>query len=335
MGSIPVSVIIPAYNSQDTLVKTVESLINGEQHMVAKEIIIVDDSSLDDTPYIIHKLCKKYPEVIGMKTDKNVGPADARHLGVMHSKNNFISFIDSDDYISKGAIGLAYNKLNATKSDFCLWNIIRVKKNNVLELIHNLKDHMFPLLGLEAAKMTIGFWDIPTIGVFKKNNYFQSYETIDLPYFRKDELVMRETMRLSNKVTRCSGIYYYQLNDISLSSSNTNNDYRRLLYNSWLIDWAISNMLFDDNELQLRAIVNKSLSIGLHVLLGELRNQHKHEKERSQVRLSFSKIQNSLFNLIAQKGFYGFKVRQIFKCVLFLFGLILIKIYSKVGAENK
>jgi|GEM_PF-2750390 len=93
-----ISVIIPAYNAQDTISQCVESVLN--QTYPSKEIIVVDDGSTDCT---IEKI-KKYA---GIKIEKMLhtgNPSSARNAGLRISAGKYISFIDADDFWEKDVL---------------------------------------------------------------------------------------------------------------------------------------------------------------------------------------------------------------------------------------
>ncbi|MBU2100282.1 glycosyltransferase [Candidatus Micrarchaeota archaeon] len=86
-----ISVIIPAFNSEKTISKTIQSILNQE---VKKEfeLIIVDDTSTDNTLTEI----KKFKNIVLIQQEKNKGPAAARNLGAKKAKGETIIFTDSD-----------------------------------------------------------------------------------------------------------------------------------------------------------------------------------------------------------------------------------------------
>lgn len=91
-----VSVIIPTYNSADTLWDTLLSVEN--QTLDDLEIIIVDDSSSDDTVRLINKF-KEYSNrtVRTAFNSKNEGVAMTRNVGISMSRGEYVAFLDSDD----------------------------------------------------------------------------------------------------------------------------------------------------------------------------------------------------------------------------------------------
>ena len=103
-----ISVIIPIYNSSQTLERTINSVIN--QTYKNLEIILVNDGSTDDSI----KICKKYAEKdnrIIILNQENKGVGEARNHGIDVSTGDFISFVDSDDTMDENL----YKELIATQ----------------------------------------------------------------------------------------------------------------------------------------------------------------------------------------------------------------------------
>jgi len=86
-----ISIIIPNYNSQDTILKTLKSIY--ETKIIKKEIIVVDNNSLDNSIKLIKK---KYSNVKILKLNENYGASKARNTGFNNASNEKIIFIDSD-----------------------------------------------------------------------------------------------------------------------------------------------------------------------------------------------------------------------------------------------
>jgi len=86
-----ISVIIPSYNSEDTIAKCIDAL-QGQSHRGNYEIILVD-SSIDRTPEIVSGGYSNVNLIhLGDKTD----PGTARNMGLEQAKGGLIAFIDSD-----------------------------------------------------------------------------------------------------------------------------------------------------------------------------------------------------------------------------------------------
>ncbi len=88
-----VSVIIPAYNREDSLQASVDSVLR--QIYSDFELIIVDDCSSDDTMKIAQSI--EDPRVRVLQTAQNTGASGARNLGAHNAKGKWLAFQDSDD----------------------------------------------------------------------------------------------------------------------------------------------------------------------------------------------------------------------------------------------
>lgn len=91
-----VSVIIPMFNSENTIISTLKSVFNQTYENL--ELIIIDDGSTDESVdtvrnFLVNKV--KFPFVLFKQ--KNKGPSSARNKGVELAKGKYIAFLDSDD----------------------------------------------------------------------------------------------------------------------------------------------------------------------------------------------------------------------------------------------
>lgn len=97
-NTIKISVIIPVYNAEKFLKKAFDSVMH---QAYVDEIIIVDDNSTDQSLEIAEGFKKYSPievVVVPIKTARNVGAGKARNIGISKAKNDFLAFLDVDDY---------------------------------------------------------------------------------------------------------------------------------------------------------------------------------------------------------------------------------------------
>lgn len=90
-----ISIVIPCYNSENTINRALISVIN--QTYVNFEIIIVDDGSNDNTKNKVEMFFKNKKFDFKYIYQENKGPSAARNNGVKNSNGEFIAFLDSDD----------------------------------------------------------------------------------------------------------------------------------------------------------------------------------------------------------------------------------------------
>lgn len=109
-----ISVIVPVYKVEEWLDECVESIVN--QSYKNLEIILVDDGSPDNCPQLCDKWAKK-DERIKVIHKENGGLSSARNAALDIMTGDYISFIDSDDYIHKDMYQIMLEDLKRTKSD--------------------------------------------------------------------------------------------------------------------------------------------------------------------------------------------------------------------------
>lgn len=91
-----ISVIIPMYNSQDTIIMCIESVLNQTQIELIKEIIVIDDGSTDNS-YIAVWNKYRNNKLIRIIKKNNGGVSAARNTGIIAARGEWIAFLDSDD----------------------------------------------------------------------------------------------------------------------------------------------------------------------------------------------------------------------------------------------
>lgn len=102
-----ISIIVPVYNAEKTLDRCVKSIIKQSYKDV--EIILVDDGSTDKSP----ELCDNFTKCDDrIKTihKTNGGVSSARNEGLLNAQGDYISFIDSDDYVDENYISSFFMK---------------------------------------------------------------------------------------------------------------------------------------------------------------------------------------------------------------------------------
>lgn len=90
------SIIVPVYNAEKYICKCVNSILS--QLEVCTQIILVDDGSTDSSGVKCDTLAMKN-ENIFVKHIKNMGPGNARNVGLRYAKADYITFLDADDFL--------------------------------------------------------------------------------------------------------------------------------------------------------------------------------------------------------------------------------------------
>ncbi len=112
-----ISVVVPVYNSQEYLEECLDSILN--QSFDAFEIVLVNDGSTDQSLDIAQRYADKDSR-IKLITQSNGGLAAARNQGVFNAVGEFVTFVDSDDFIHPRSFELLHNRATDTNSDIVI-----------------------------------------------------------------------------------------------------------------------------------------------------------------------------------------------------------------------
>ena len=98
-----ISIIIPCYNCESDIVESIEAILRGT--FLPMEIVLIDDSSTDNTLKILELLSTKHHSLVRFsKTDQNSGPARTRNVGAKLARGDYLFFLDSDTRLLPDAL---------------------------------------------------------------------------------------------------------------------------------------------------------------------------------------------------------------------------------------
>lgn len=210
-----VTIVVPVYKVEKYLNECVDSILR--QSYKNFELILVDDGSPDNCG----KICEEYKSRffnIQVIHKENGGLSDARNAGIRVAKGEYITFVDSDDYISDDYLEKLVSAAVANDADFVQGNYTRSgftgdapKEVKVFEP--------------EEAFRKLLTWDTVTVYAWAKLYRLRLFKNIEYPVGRLNEdccttykLVLR-----SNKVVCIENeIYYYRVTPNSILTSKFN-----------------------------------------------------------------------------------------------------------------
>ena len=113
-----VSVIMPAYNCEQTVLASVECV----QHQTYEnwELIIVDDCSTDNTSKICERIAHVNEKIKVVSLSQNGGVANARNKAISLSKGRFLAFLDSDDLWDRNKLSTQVNLMQRSNGGICI-----------------------------------------------------------------------------------------------------------------------------------------------------------------------------------------------------------------------
>jgi len=128
-----VSIIVPVYNSEKTLVRCINSIL--KQQYKNTEIILVNDGSTDNSLSI----CREYEKMdsrVKVIDKPNTGVSDTRNIGMAFASGKYFQFVDSDDWIAENATKVLVDRILETNCDMVISGFYRVINGKKSEKAH-------------------------------------------------------------------------------------------------------------------------------------------------------------------------------------------------------
>ena len=145
-----VSVIIPAYNAQDSLGDIITAVLENREVL---EVIIVDDTSRDATALIVEQYARRDERVRLLRNPENRGAGYSRNAGMAAARGDYYYFLDADDMIAHRSIDEVIYHMEANGCDVMVFRYRYVTDKN---------DRLGPMLQIddEAWRQRVGDADI-------------------------------------------------------------------------------------------------------------------------------------------------------------------------------
>lgn len=209
-----ISVIVPIYNAEKYLRECIESIL--AQTYTDWELILVDDGSTDSSGSIADSYASTDPRIRVLHIE-NGGVAMARNIGILNSKGENITFIDSDDYIYKDALSRLKDIIRITDADIVIGGFDSGKKYRRTKYRHEKIKVLNPHESVEDLLFQKRIPSSPWAKLYKRHLFsikfdnYKCYEDLDL-IFR--QLLMSKKIAYTD-----SPVYFYRSTKGSLINS--------------------------------------------------------------------------------------------------------------------
>jgi len=211
-----ISIVVPIYNVEKYLKQCIESLLS--QTYKNLEILLIDDGSTDKCPQICDEYEKK-DKRIKVIHKKNGGLSDARNRGIEEAKGKYITFIDSDDYISENFVKKMYDSIIENNAEISQCNLVKVNDNaEVLQKIGYSDKSKFKTKYEIIKDLYTGHWE-NTIACNKLYK-IELFENIRFPLgkLHEDEFTTYKVLYKATKVAMVEEyLYKYRQNVNSIT----------------------------------------------------------------------------------------------------------------------
>lgn len=200
-----ISIIIPIYKVEPYLRRCLDSIVN--QTYTNLEIILVDDGSPDGCPHICDEYAAKDNRIVAIHK-KNGGLSDARNAGLDICKGEYISFIDSDDWVDEKYIEILLDLAIKENADIAIGENIQTsgicnKLNNISKTqIYSSKEALYHLFTHNHIAFTI------SCGKLYKKELFSNLH-FPIGKFHEDEFTTYILLYRSKEIVYTNRILYY------------------------------------------------------------------------------------------------------------------------------
>ncbi|MFM5191701.1 glycosyltransferase family 2 protein [Aeromonas media] len=210
-----VSVIVPVYNAERYIDRTIASLM--EQTLEDVQFIIIDDGSQDNSVSIINQIIERYPQRIGavtLITRENRGVAATRAQGLKLASGEYTIHLDSDDWIEPEMLESLYSRAVDEQADIVICDYFLEYENSQVYVKQNQCDNY--ISGLLTGE----------IGGFSWNKLIRNslHKNIEITF--DSRLDYLEDFHYMIKIFKCAGVtshvnnafvHYNQLNESSIT----------------------------------------------------------------------------------------------------------------------
>lgn len=233
-----ISVIIPIYNNETLIHRTLMSIENQSFDFKNIEVLMVNDASTDNTLTVINEYVDKFPNFKAIHIKGGTGSAGTpRNIGLKQASADYILFIDHDDFLEIDALEKLYKTIIKYNCDFVYGTYALIDGNNPIKFIYPHENH----------------------GLFK--NLEDNYRSITTPpsiwtkLFKKEFLLKNnilfptilgeDTIFISKALKNANGVYYLWDDIICYYNLNENSFTSNLSYDYFVEGFTSEEYLFD------------------------------------------------------------------------------------------
>lgn len=254
-----ISFIIPAYNAEKTISRCIDSLLAQDNE--AWEAIVIDDGSIDRTLEVLNKY--KINNNIKILKQSNQGPGMARNNGIQHAMAEYISFLDSDDYMESNFVSSMQSIVGKHNSDVVFYETFYedlegniLKKSNISKYENN---NMLDFITLQlSGKFSWGAVKIIKRNIIESNKiFFSNHDVGEEAIFTFDVLRNSQVISFLKKPM----YHYVQSNEGQHKKGDVDPLYNTVYE---MKKHMMDKGLYDKYEVALNNMAMKALSMSLY-----------------------------------------------------------------------
>lgn len=255
-----ITVIVPVYNVENYLRKCLDSIITQTYKNI--EIVVVNDGSTDASG----EICKEFAEMdhrITYIEQENAGLSAARDTGLNNMSGNYVTFVDSDDWIELDYVETLYKKITEYQADIAVGNYYSFNESegmfyfNILgnSYYEKVYDNVSIFENLYETQEMRSFALISAWGKLYKARLFEQLR-FDMGKLGEDGYLNQKVYLLSEKVIYLNkSLYAYRIRKGSLSNGQASGLSDTATYKEFEMKQRLLNQLLRQESSEKKAIV--------------------------------------------------------------------------------
>jgi glycosyltransferase involved in cell wall biosynthesis len=196
MNPSPISIIVPIYNTAETLLrKCIDSILS--QTFTDFELILVDDCSTDHCPKICDDYAKKDSRIKVIHNQQNLGCPQSREVGLKEAQGEYILFFDSDDLMVENMLEELHRAVKINNADFAYCDYYQMDSDrNTLEEIQqgNIADTTIAIKDIFSLRMWGVIWNKLVKKSIMDKIVFPSY------FMHEDEVITIQLLSYAQQI---------------------------------------------------------------------------------------------------------------------------------------
>lgn len=212
-----VSICVPVYNVEKYIRRCIESLLNQTHQDI--EVIIVNDCSPDNSSTIIQEYAKKDSRVVVFNHDINKGLMTARRTAYMNAKGDYITFVDSDDYLPNDSIEKLLNAIQTSSADVVSGCIEYISCNGTKTVWQNQLSYGYDQVSVLKSLLTREFGHNLCSKIFRRELLqSKTYISYDNCNNGEDAILFYQIVRNCKKIINIPNVVYHYCQNIHSST---------------------------------------------------------------------------------------------------------------------
>lgn len=324
------SIVIPVYNVEEFIAKTITSLVSDNHiHLINYEIIIVNDGSTDQSIKIASDILAKSNCQWKIINQENQGVSAARNTGINYCNGKYIYFIDSDDYVLSNMFKII-KKIIKEDYDLIFWNyqkvdtldnILKRYKSNYIN-ISNGRSLLIDTIKNQKSPICIGN------AVYRRSVILKYELKFNTSYINGEDLgFIYKYLYVSNRIYFLEDILFnYVIHRNSISNKFTIRKFDSILAINEVISFVILNHRNEDSKvvrlLKVRVVENYIYNMKLAtktILWNEFKNLNKILNDYNREIIILTRKYENTYKIESKKYYIYYILIKYFKIIFYFY----------------